>query len=103
MVEIDQLPEIATAKDEKKDKKKLRSDTKLMNAIRQAIDESKEDDDWALAAKVSQQISRRTSMSPKNFGYATWPKLIHATESFEERKNAKGHQEFKLKTKAGKQ
>lgn len=99
---MDDIPEMIEPKDEKKDKKKLRSDTKLMNAIRQAIAESKDDDDWALAAKVSQQISRRTSMSPKNFGYSTWPKLIHATESFEERKNAKGHQEFKLKTKASK-
>lgn len=84
---------------ERYDKNKLRGDTQLMNAIRQAIDESKEEDEWALAAKVSLQISRRTSMSPKNFGYSTWPKLILATEYFDKRTNDKGQQQFKSKKK----
>lgn len=86
---------------ERLDKNELRGNTRIMNAIRKAIEESMEDDGWALAAKVSQQVSRQITHSPKNFGYATWPKLIHATAYFEERKNSKGNQEFRIMKRKG--
>ncbi len=83
------------------DKNRLRCDTRLMNAIRQAIQEIQDEDGWALAANVSQQVSRLIVHSPKNFGYASWPKLIHATEYFEESKNSKDQLVFRIKKKQG--
>jgi len=81
------------------DKGMLRGDTRLMNAIRKAIQESQDDNGWALAATVSQLVSRQITHSPKNFGYATWPKLIHAMEYFEESKNSKEQPVFRIKKK----
>ncbi|MCQ2125000.1 MAG: NYN domain-containing protein [Fibrobacter sp.] len=81
------------------DKGQLRGDTRLMNAIRKAIQECQDDNGWALAATVSQLVSRKITHSPKNFGYATWPKLIHAMEYFEESKNSKDQPVFRIKKK----
>ena len=54
---------------------------------------------WSIASKISQQINRQISLSPKNFGYAKWPALIRATEYFEEGKNSKEQQVFRIKKK----
>ncbi|MCF0221004.1 MAG: NYN domain-containing protein [Fibrobacter sp.] len=81
------------------DKGMLRGDTRLMNAIRKAIQESQDDNGWALAATVSQLVSRQITHSPKNFGYSTWPKLIHAMGYFEESKNSKDQPVFRIKKK----
>ena len=70
-----------------------------MNAIRQAINEDAEENGWALASKVSAQLNRQIRLIPKNFGYAKWPALIRATEYFEEGKNSKGQQVFRIKKK----
>ena len=70
-----------------------------MNAIRKAISEEADEAGWAIASKISQQINRQISLSPKNFGYAKWPALIRATEYFEEGKNSKGQQVFRIKKK----
>jgi len=87
---------------EKKTKSELKGNTELMNAIRHAIEEEKDDDGWALSSKVSQQINRVISLSPKNYGYSKWVNLIQALEYFEERKNKAGQIEFKQKEKAKK-
>ena len=89
----------ATSNIEKWDRNKLRGHTKIMNAIRKAINEEAEDDGWALASKISQQINHLISLSPKNFGYAKWPSLIRATEYVEEGKNSKGQPVFRIKKK----
>lgn len=96
MAEMATMGELANSS-ERYDKNMLRCDTRLMNAIRKAITECQGDDGWSLAATVSQLITRQISHSPKNFGYASWPKLIHATEYFEEGKTSKDQPAFKLK------
>lgn len=70
-----------------------------MNAIRKAIGEEVDDSGWAVASKVSQQVNRLISLSPKNFGYSKWQSLIRATEYFEESKNSKGQLVFRIKKK----
>ncbi|WP_304039207.1 OST-HTH/LOTUS domain-containing protein [Fibrobacter succinogenes] len=70
-----------------------------MNAIRTAIKEEAEEAGWAVASKVSQQINRIISLSPKNFGYSKWQSLIRATDYFEESKNSKGQLVFRIKNK----
>lgn len=81
------------------DKNQLKGRAEIMKAIRTAIDESKDESGWAQASKVSMQVNNLISLSPKNFGYAKWASLIHATEYFEEQKNSKGQLEFKIKGK----
>lgn len=81
------------------ERNKLRGNSKIMNAIRQAIHEEADDNNWALASKISQRLLRQISLSPKNFGYKTWPILIRATEYFDENKNSKGQLVFRIKKK----
>lgn len=89
--------EAATNSIEKWDKNRLRGHTKIMNAIRKAIIEEMDDDGFAEASRVSNQINRLISLSPKNFGYGKWVQLIRATEYFEEGKNADGKTAFRIK------
>lgn len=82
---------------EKTDKNKLRGNTKIMKAIREAINEKSDDDGWAEASAISQQINQLVRLSPRSFGYTKWAQLIRATEYFGERKNSKGQVFFRNK------
>ncbi len=85
----------STSSIEKIDKNKLRGNSKIMKAIREAIDEKSDDDGWAEASAISQQINQLVRLSPRSFGYTKWAQLIRATEYFGERKNSKGQVFFK--------
>ena len=87
----------STSSIEKIDKGKLRGNSKIMKAIREAIDEKSDDDGWAEASAISQQINQLVRLSPRSFGYTKWAQLIRATEYFGERKNSKGQVFFKNK------
>ena len=87
----------STSTIEKIDKNKLRENTKIMKAIREAINEKSDDDGWAEASAISQQINQLVRLSPRSFGYTKWAQLIRATEYFGERKNSKGQVFFKNK------
>lgn len=87
----------STSTIEKIDKNKLRENTKIMKAIREAINEKSDDDGWAEASAISQQINQQVRLSPRSFGYTKWAQLIRATEYFGERKNSKGQVFFKNK------
>jgi uncharacterized LabA/DUF88 family protein len=54
----------------------------LRNAIKTAAEESGEDG-WAMVQQVGQRIRNRSSLDPRNYGYATLTKLLAATELFE--------------------
>lgn len=62
---------------------KLRQDTRLVSLLRNAVDAAKGDDGWALLSLVRNQISNQASFDPRNYGYATFGKLVGATELFE--------------------
>ncbi len=64
-------------------KAKLRQDAKLLNLLRTAVEQTSEDDDWALMSKVGKYISNNSSFSPVNYGYNKLGDLIRATELFE--------------------
>lgn len=87
----------STSTIEKIDKNKLRGNTKIMKAIREAINEKSDDDGRAEASAISQQINQLVRLSPRSFGYTKWAQLIRATEYFGERKNSKGQVFFKNK------
>jgi uncharacterized protein (TIGR00288 family) len=74
----------AVKKSEKMSKFKLRKDTYLVKLLRTAVEQSSEDDGWALMSKVGNYISNNSSFSAINYGYKKLGDLIRATELFEE-------------------
>lgn len=73
-----------TKKSEKMSKTKLRKDTNLLKLLRTAVEQSSEDDGWALMSKVGNYISNNSSFSAINYGYKKLGDLIRATELFNE-------------------
>lgn len=67
----------------KKGKAKLRQDAALVKLLRTAVEQTSEDDDWAMMSKVGAYISNNSSFSPVNYGYKKLGDLIRATELFE--------------------
>lgn len=61
----------STSTIEKIDKNKLRGNTKIMKAIREAINGKSDDDGWAESPAISQQINQLVRLSPRSFGYTT--------------------------------
>jgi len=67
----------------RKAKNELRGDTELMNALREAIASTKDDDGWSSMQRIGTYITNHSSLSPKNYGFARWTDLIRATDYFE--------------------
>jgi uncharacterized LabA/DUF88 family protein len=62
----------------------LRGDTRLVNALRDAVEEASDDDGWARQAQVGQVINRRSSdLDPSDYGYRKLGQLVAATGLFE--------------------
>ena len=73
-------------KDRKKSPHELKKDTKLLNALRHAIESTEDEEGWAYLADVGNHISNNTSYDPRNFGYRSWGELIRAIDLFEVQK-----------------
>lgn len=67
----------------KKTKSNLRQDTALVKLLRTAVEQTSEDDGWALMSKVAHYISNNSSFSSINYGYKKFSDLIRATELFD--------------------
>ena len=65
------------------DSKKLRGDARLVMMLRNAVDASSGDDDWAHLGQVGNQIGNQASFDPRNYGYRKLSDLIEATDLFE--------------------
>ena len=63
--------------------KNIKSDTKLINLLRQAIDATEEDDGWAALGPVGSHISNKTSFDTRNYGYKNLSSLFKAIDLFE--------------------
>lgn len=63
--------------------KSIKSDTKLINLLRQAIDATEDDDGWAELGPVGAHISNKTSFDTRNYGYKNLSTLIKAIDLFE--------------------
>lgn len=66
----------------KKSKASLRKDAVLVNLLRTAVEQSSEDDGWAILNKVANYIYNNKSFSPINYGYKKLGDLIRASELF---------------------
>ena len=63
--------------------KNIKSDTKLINLLRQAIEATEEDDGWAALGPVGSHISNKTSFDSRNYGYKNLSSLFKAIDLFE--------------------
>lgn len=64
--------------------KNIKSDTKLINLLRQAIEATEEDDDgWAALGPVGANISNRASFDCRNYGFKNLSSLFKAIDLFE--------------------
>jgi len=75
-------PESATP--QKNDaKKNTKSDTKLINLLRQAIEAHEDDDGWAVLGPVGSHISNQASFDQRNYGFAKLSDLFKSIDLFE--------------------
>jgi uncharacterized protein (TIGR00288 family) len=63
--------------------KNIKSDTKLINLLRQAIDSNEEEDGWAALGPVGSHISNKSSFDSRNYGYKNLSSLFQAIDLFE--------------------
>ncbi|TVR90592.1 MAG: NYN domain-containing protein [Spirochaetaceae bacterium] len=64
--------------------KDLRSDTKLVNLLRNAVEDSANENGWAHLATVGQNIANKSSeFDPRNYGYVKLGELVKAVGLFE--------------------
>jgi uncharacterized LabA/DUF88 family protein len=63
--------------------KNIKSDTKLIHLLRQAIAATEEDDGWAGLGPVGAHISNKTSFDTRNYGYKNLSSLLKAIDLFE--------------------
>mgnify|MGYP003633559204 FL=1 len=63
--------------------KNIKSDAKLINLLRQAIEATEDDDGWAGLGPVGSNISNRTSFDCRNYGFKNLSSLIKAIDLFE--------------------
>jgi uncharacterized LabA/DUF88 family protein len=64
-------------------KKNTKSDTKLINLLRQAIEAHEDDDGWATLGPVGSHISNQASFDQRNYGFAKLSDLFKSIDLFE--------------------
>ncbi|VUD41639.1 hypothetical protein TDB9533_00530 [Thalassocella blandensis] len=65
----------------------LKSDTRLINLIRTAIDATADDDGWAMLGPIGSHISNKTSFDSRNYGFKNLSSLIKEIDLFEIKRN----------------
>lgn len=67
-----------------KDSRELKKDTKLVNLLRGAVEDSADENGWAHLGNVGQNIANKSpEFDPRNFGYKKLGELIKAIQLFE--------------------
>jgi uncharacterized LabA/DUF88 family protein len=71
------------------DAKTLRSDTRLVNLLRKAIEAAADDEGWASLSAVGSHISKQASFDSRNYGYAKLSGLFQSIGLFDVRTHGK--------------
>lgn len=79
----DSAPNDVTQAPIRKGGKELRADTWLVNLLRNAVDQTMDEDGWANLSNVGQYINNSSSFSPINFGYKKLSNLINEIDLFD--------------------
>ncbi len=73
-------------------KKSIKSDTRLISLLRQAIEANEDEDGWATLSPVGAHISNQASFDQRNYGFAKLSDLFRAIDLFELKKaSGKGY------------
>jgi len=75
--------EEVTVATSKKSGEEMCADTWLVNVLRNALDQTMDEDGWANLANIGQYINNNTSFSPINFGYKKLSSLIDEIDIFD--------------------
>lgn len=70
--------------------KELKSDTRLVNLLRKAVEAGADDEGWAGLGAVGQHISKQASFDSRNYGYAKLKDLYQAIGLFDIQTKDKG-------------
>lgn len=82
---------------ERKSKKQLNQDAKLISLLRGAVEATSDDAGWANIAAVGAHIANQSSFDSRNYGYRKLSTLIETTELFDiEKRNLRGNNAFDL-------
>jgi len=63
--------------------KSIKSDTKLINLLRAAIEANEDDEGWAALGPVGSHISNKSSFDSRNYGFRNLSSLFKAIDLFE--------------------
>ncbi len=76
----------------KKSSRSLKQDTKLVNLLRNAVEASSDESNWAHLGQVGSYIAKKSSeFDPRNYGYEKLGELVEATKLFDmERRSTNG-------------
>ncbi|WP_292467543.1 NYN domain-containing protein [Methanolobus sp.] len=78
-----------SAKSDKWSTNELKGNSKLVNNLRNAVEDSADDDGWAFLADVGGNIIKRSpDFDPRNYGYKKLGELVEATNLFDIDKRA---------------
>ncbi|MDH5433835.1 MAG: NYN domain-containing protein [Gammaproteobacteria bacterium] len=69
-------------------KTNLKSDSRLINLLRQAVEANEDEDGWANLSPIGSHIANQTSFDQRNYGFAKLSDLIKAIDLFELKKGA---------------
>jgi uncharacterized protein (TIGR00288 family) len=67
----------------RKSGKEMRGDTWLVNVLRNALEQTMDEDGWANLASIGQYINNSSSFSPINYGYKKLSSLIDEIDLFD--------------------
>ncbi len=82
---------------QKKSTKELKGDTRLVNLLRNAVEDSADEDGWAYLANVGQNIANQApEFDPRNYGYKKLGDLIGAVKLFDKDERVSSSSEDKL-------
>lgn len=71
---------------------KLKSDTRLMTTLRNAIEANENDEGWAALGGVGTHISNHSPIDPKNYGFRKLSDVFRAIDLFEVKETQTGNQ-----------
>jgi uncharacterized LabA/DUF88 family protein len=82
---------------QKKSTKELKGDTRLVNLLRNAVEDSADEDGWAYLAKVGQNMANQApEFDPRNYGYKKLGELIEAVQLFDKDERVSSSSQDKL-------
>ncbi len=77
----------STAPEKINEKKNIKSDTRLISLLRQAIEANEDEDGWAMLGPIGSHISNQTSFDQRNYGFAKLSGLFKSIDLFEMKKS----------------